>query len=113
MPTEEEAEARSIGVVARRVSIVIPPIGATAMVMTAVPPATAVAIVDGFYRITIVNPNILEAGCWRRRCGSGEHADREGGRGKRQGPSEHVSSFLFWPGVIQVAPEHVTRPLGS
>jgi hypothetical protein len=66
MPTEEEAEARSIGVIARGISVVIPPIGVAAMVMTTVTPAASGAIVDGFCCTTGVDPDVLEAGY--RRC---------------------------------------------
>jgi len=44
------------------------------MVMTAVPPAAAVAIVDRFCRATDVYPDIFEAGYGSCRGGSSEYA---------------------------------------
>jgi hypothetical protein len=94
MSTEREVEPRSIRVVTGSVAIVVPPIRPAAMVMTAVPPAAPIAIVNRFCRVTGAYPNSFEAGYGSRRDGSSEHAKCERGRRQSERLDEHALSFL-------------------
>jgi hypothetical protein len=95
MPTEKEAEPRSIGVVAGGISVVVVPIRPATMEVTTMTPASPIAIVDRFCRTTRIYRDVLEARDWRRGSGSAEHAKCEHSRRKAERLNEHSLSFLF------------------
>jgi len=110
MSAEREVEPRPICVVTGGVAIVMPAIRPVAMVVTAVPPAAAVAIVDRFCRATDVYSDVFEAGYWSCRDGSSEYAKCERSRRQSERLDEHALSFLLLARRDQAPAEHVGRP---